>query len=83
MCLGNTQNFRGQVKARGRSHLFAAVSTGAPRVTLSSHQLHLEGLLRGHDRSWRERGEPGLRPEEHTPVCLKTCRRGPGGKHCT
>lgn len=49
---------------KGGTNLLLAVSTGAPRVTLSTQQLHSERLLRGDDGLWREGGQL-WREEKH------------------
>lgn len=41
-------------------YLFLAVSTGAPRVTLTTYQFHFKRLFRGDDRLWRMCGEMDL-----------------------
>lgn len=56
------------------SNLFLAVSTGAPRVALSSLQLRFERLLGGDDWLWRQWWETDLRGERRS-IRLETSLR--------
>lgn len=57
-------------KSTSGFHLILAVSTGAPRVTLPTNELHLERLLEGDNRFWRKRGELHLQTEEQKSTWL-------------